>query len=55
VIASDVSSRTADVGDKISLTLAEDLKAGDAVVVKKERPPLQPSPKLMARQWRHAG
>jgi len=38
VIASDVSSRTADVGDKISLTLAEDLKAGDAVVVKKGTP-----------------
>ncbi len=38
VIASDVSSRTADVGDKISLTLAEDLKAGDAVVVRKGTP-----------------
>ncbi|MGA2457767.1 MAG: chitobiase/beta-hexosaminidase C-terminal domain-containing protein [Terriglobales bacterium] len=38
VIASDVSSKTADVGDKISLTLAEDLKAGDVVVVKKGTP-----------------
>jgi hypothetical protein len=28
-------SKTADVGDKISLTLAADLKAGDVVVVKK--------------------
>jgi hypothetical protein len=35
VFASDVSSKTADVGDKVSLTLAEDLKAGDVVVVKK--------------------
>lgn len=38
VFASDVSSKTADVGDKISLTLAEDLKAGDVVVVKKGTP-----------------
>jgi hypothetical protein len=38
VIASDVSSKTAEVGDKISLTLAEDLKAGDVVVVKKGTP-----------------
>ncbi len=38
VIASDVNSRTAEVGDKISLTLAEDLKVGDVVVVKKGTP-----------------
>jgi hypothetical protein len=38
LFASDVSSKTAEVGDKISLTLAEDLKAGDAVVVKKGTP-----------------
>ena len=38
VIASDVSSRTAEVGDKISLTLAEDLKVGDVVVAKKGTP-----------------
>lgn len=38
VIASDVSSRTAEVGDKISLTLAEDLTAGDVVVAKKGTP-----------------
>jgi hypothetical protein len=36
--ASDVSSKTADVGDKISLTLAEDLTAGGVVVVKKGTP-----------------
>src|ERR1700674_1796419 len=35
VFASDVSSKTADVGDRISLTLAEDLKVGAVVVVKK--------------------
>ena len=35
VFVSNVSSKTADVGDKISLTLAEDLKAEDVVVVKK--------------------
>ncbi len=35
VFASDVSSKTADVGDKIPLTLAGDLKAGDVVLVKK--------------------
>ena len=35
VFASGVSSKTADVGDKISLTLAEDLKVGAVVVVKK--------------------
>jgi hypothetical protein len=38
VFASDLSSKTADVGDKISLTLAEDLKAGDMVVAKKGTP-----------------
>jgi hypothetical protein len=38
VFASDVSSKTAEVGDKISLTLAEDLKSGDVVVVKKGTP-----------------
>ncbi len=38
VIASGVSSKTAEVGDKISLTLAEDLKAGDVVVVRKGTP-----------------
>ena len=38
VFASDVSSKTADVGDKISLTLAEDLKIGPMVVVKKGTP-----------------
>lgn len=38
VFASDVSSKTADVGDKISLTLAGDLKARDVVVVKKGTP-----------------
>jgi Chitobiase/beta-hexosaminidase C-terminal domain len=35
VFASEVNSRTAHVGDKVSLTLAEDLKAGDTVVAKK--------------------
>lgn len=35
VFASDVSSKTAEVGDKISLTLTEDLKIGDVVVVRK--------------------
>jgi hypothetical protein len=38
VFASDVSSKTADVGDKISLTLAEDLKVGAVVAVKKGTP-----------------
>jgi hypothetical protein len=38
VFTSDVSSKTADVGDKISLTLAEDLKVGAVVVVKKGTP-----------------
>jgi hypothetical protein len=35
VFAADVSSKTADVGDKLQLTLAEDLKAGDLILVKK--------------------
>jgi chitobiase/beta-hexosaminidase-like protein len=38
VFASDVSSKTADVGDKISLAVAEDLKIGAVVVVKKGTP-----------------
>jgi hypothetical protein len=38
LFASDVSSKTASVGDKISLTLAEDLKAGNVIVVKKGAP-----------------
>ncbi len=38
VVASDVNSKTADVGDKIPLTLAEDLKVGDLIVVKKGTP-----------------
>jgi hypothetical protein len=35
VFVTDVNSKTADVGDKITLTLAEDIKAGNAVVVAK--------------------
>jgi hypothetical protein len=35
VFASDVNSKTAHVGDKIALTLAQDLKAGDVVVARK--------------------
>jgi hypothetical protein len=35
VFASDFSSRKADVGDKISLTLAEDLKIGDEIIAPK--------------------
>ncbi len=35
VFASDVSSKTAEIGDKISLRLADDLKVGDVVVAKK--------------------
>ena len=35
VFASDFSSRKADVGDKINLSLAEDLKIGDAMVAPK--------------------
>jgi hypothetical protein len=35
VFASDVNSKTAEVGDKISLALAEDLKVGDVMVARK--------------------
>ena len=35
VFASDINSKTARVGDKISLTLAQDLKAGDVIVARK--------------------
>ncbi len=35
VFATDVNSKTADVGDKIQLTLAEDIKAADMVLVPK--------------------
>jgi len=38
VFASDLNSKTADVGDKITLTLAEDLKAGDMILVRKGAP-----------------
>lgn len=38
VFALDVSSKTARVGDKISLVLARDLKMGDLVAVKKGAP-----------------
>ncbi len=38
MFASDVSSKTAEVGDKISLTLTEDLKVGDVVVARKGAP-----------------
>jgi hypothetical protein len=38
VFVSDVSSKTADVGDKIPLTLADDIKLGDVVLVKKGAP-----------------
>ena len=38
VFASDVNSKTADVGDKIPLTLVEDLKVGGLIVVKKGTP-----------------
>jgi hypothetical protein len=34
----DVNSKTADVGDKIALTLAEDLKAGNVIVARKGAP-----------------
>src|SRR5579863_568389 len=33
--AADVNSKTADVGDKIALTLTEDIKSGDTVLVAK--------------------
>jgi hypothetical protein len=35
LFTSDLNSKTADVGDKISLTLAEDVKAGDTVLIHK--------------------
>ena len=35
LFAADVTSKTAEVGDKIALTLADDLKAGDVILVKK--------------------
>lgn len=35
LFASALNSKTADVGDKISLTLAEDVKAGDTVLIHK--------------------
>ncbi|HLX82968.1 MAG TPA: chitobiase/beta-hexosaminidase C-terminal domain-containing protein [Terriglobales bacterium] len=38
VFVADVSSKTADVGDKLSLTLAEDLKAGNITLIKKGTP-----------------
>ena len=38
VFAADVNSKTADVGDKIALTLAEDIKSADAVLVAKGAP-----------------
>jgi hypothetical protein len=38
VFAVDVNSKTTDVGDKIPMTLAEDLKDGDTVLVKKGAP-----------------
>ncbi len=38
VFAADVTSKKTDVGDKIPMTLAEDLKDGDTVVVKKGAP-----------------
>jgi hypothetical protein len=38
VFATEVNSKTADVGDKIQLTLAEDIKAGDMVLVAKGSP-----------------
>jgi hypothetical protein len=40
VFATDVNSKTADVGDKIQLTLAEDIKAGEMVLVPKGSPAL---------------
>jgi hypothetical protein len=38
IFASDFSSRKADVGDKINLTLADDLKVGDTVIAAKGAP-----------------
>jgi len=49
VFASDLSSKTADVGDKIFLTLAEDLEAGGVIIVRKEHLRLRQLPKLTSR------
>lgn len=38
LFASALTSKTADVGDKIALTLAEDLKVGDVIVARKGTP-----------------
>jgi hypothetical protein len=38
VFTSDVNSKTADVGDKIPLTLAQDLKAEGVVIAKRGTP-----------------
>jgi len=38
VIDSDVNSKTAEMGDKIPLTLAEDMKVGDVFVIRKATP-----------------
>ena len=38
VFAADVSSKTAEVGDRIAIALAEDLRAGNVVVAKKGTP-----------------
>jgi hypothetical protein len=38
VFVSSVNSKTSDVGDKISMTLAEDLKVGNVTLVKKGAP-----------------
>jgi hypothetical protein len=38
VFAADYTSRKADVGDKINLTLADDVKIGDAIVIPKGTP-----------------
>jgi Chitobiase/beta-hexosaminidase C-terminal domain len=35
VFASDLNSKTADVGDRIALSLAEDIKVGDTILVRK--------------------
>jgi hypothetical protein len=35
LFASDITSKTADIGDKIALTLAEDIKSGDVILVAK--------------------
>ena len=38
LFAADVTSKTADVGDKLPLTLADDLKVGDVILVRKGSP-----------------